>query len=140
MWDGWNLTILSYNPALLTYNQKKAIMALCIEYIDVFLTKDPSQSLPAETFPLRLPRDYDNEDVEIAFFNAAWEAGESYTVEDIVYSLNVVLETVLTGNPMELAMTVAHYAVVRPGKQGSGVLKRMGIRRRTDGTGVTDFS
>ncbi|CAF9941198.1 MAG: hypothetical protein HETSPECPRED_002895 [Heterodermia speciosa] len=132
---GWSLNIRSYDTAQLIYRQKRALMSICTEYIKSLSRVRDLAKMPARTVIMvtdeTTPTDLSREDVEIAFFNSAGEPGAEFRVGDTVQILSIISRTMVTGDMRELVRTVAHYAEVRPVRNGR-VFRKVAIRPKTD--------
>lgn len=134
-WPGWSIHVQSYEAQRLTFLQMDALLTTCVDEIPVLIAKDPSQPAPARTIIQRprqqSPLDLSRQDVEIAFFNSDEEPGSAFGPRDMIYTLQVVIEILVSQDARELSRKVAHYVEFVPVCNGRR-FKRVRIRRRTD--------
>ena len=134
-WPGWSIHVQSYEPQRLTFLQMDALLTTCVDEIPVLIAKDPLQPAPARTIiqrpRQRSPLDVSRQDVEIAFFNSAEEPGSTFGPRDMIYTLQVILEILVSHDERELSRKVAHYVEFVP-VYNERRYKRVRVQRRTD--------
>lgn len=135
-WPGWSIHVQSYEPQRLTFLKMDALLNTCIDEIPVLIAKDPTQPAPARTIIQRprqkSPLDLSRQDIEIAFYNSDEEPGSIFGPRDMIYTLQVVIEILISHDERELSRKVAHYVEFVPVYNGRRY-KRVRVQHRTDG-------
>ncbi|KAL8696354.1 MAG: hypothetical protein Q9201_007703 [Fulgogasparrea decipioides] len=138
--EPWLLRVRSYEPSRLTFRQLHAMLSLCVDAQDIIRNVPPSTPMQAKTYAFRATRrepfDLASQDVEVAFFNSEDEPGAAYKAEDMVITLDIMLEKMLPQNLREMTTTVVHYADIEPREGAFLGYKKVQIRRKTRGGGV----
>ncbi|KAL8652398.1 MAG: hypothetical protein Q9226_004286 [Calogaya cf. arnoldii] len=110
----WFLRINAYDPPRLTFRQMHALLTICVDTQDQLKLFPPNHRMPEELYNLeataRTPFDLTQENVEIAFFNAADEPGAAYTAKDMYRALDTMLGRMLPKDIPDFSRTVLHYS------------------------------
>ena len=134
-WPGWSLYVHSYEPQRLTFLQMDALLTTSVDIIPILIAKDPSQPAPARTIfqrpRQRTPLDLSQQDVEVAFYNSAEEPGLTFGPREMIYTLQIIVEILISHDEQELSRKVAHYVEFVPVHSGRSY-KRVRVQHRTD--------